>query len=115
MSEEKMTPKRLEQIIASDMEPVECMLEMEKEIRRSWAEIERRKVWAKKLQERQEWVTCIKAPDAAPWTTICGREAFGEFIFVDAEHARLNKEQGGRLVTCSGCETVEEDQANDQT
>lgn len=54
------------------------------------------------FEPRTEWMKCVRRPDV-PWT-FCGRcPPVSEWCFLDLDHAQRNKDQGGRLVTCSMC------------
>jgi len=57
--------------------------------------------------KRPEYVACIRNDEGSKdhqHTALCGRYIWMEFAFQGVEHAQLNKEQGGRLVTCPECE-----------
>jgi hypothetical protein len=57
---------------------------------------------------RPEWIKCVqvgydKKPKATV-DTVCGRlRVFGEFTFINWEHADVNETRGGRLLTCERC------------
>lgn len=53
---------------------------------------------------RPDYVRCIQLHSRE---TYCSRKAdMFEWMFVDPEHARLNEEQKGRLVTCPECKRL---------
>ncbi len=56
-------------------------------------------------QRRPNFIRCIR--DGEKKTSLCGRKLTFEFAFENPEHARLNEEAGGRLVTCEDCAGAE--------
>lgn len=53
-----------------------------------------------KSKTRPSYVCCIRKEGRLSY---CGRDTGFDFVFQSPEHARLNEEQGGRLVTCPEC------------
>ena len=53
------------------------------------------------IKDRPDYVKCIRSPESKH-KSYCG-EWIMDFMFVDAEHARANRENQGRLLVCHEC------------
>lgn len=55
------------------------------------------------LEERPDWVKCIRHPRSDMEETICGRRIIAEWVFEGIDHWWLTRKNEDRLIGCADC------------
>lgn len=56
------------------------------------------------MSERDEWIKCVRdIHEDNKGKSWCGQQLYGQWAFMDIDHAALNGRNKGRLIVCPEC------------